>query len=87
VTISRLRRGLIPFSSPGQDHTAHRLAKLGLGQRGTVILLTALAAILGCTAIVVSQLSVGQSYLLLGMLGLVGLVAIIALERFIRPLP
>ncbi len=81
VTISRIRRGLNPFSSPGQDHTAHRLANLGLGQRGAVILLHAIAAILGCTAMVVSELSLGQSYLLLALLGFAGLVAIIALER------
>src|ERR1700753_2591360 len=34
VTISRSRRGLIPFTTPGKDHTAHRLANLGWGQRG-----------------------------------------------------
>ncbi|MEE8161287.1 MAG: MraY family glycosyltransferase [Acidobacteriota bacterium] len=81
VTISRIRRRLIPFSSPGQDHTAHRLANLGLGQRGAVILLHVIAAILGCAAMVVSELSLGQSYLLLALLGFAGLVAIIALER------
>src|SRR5215470_6662322 len=33
VTISRSRRGLLPFATPGKDHSAHRLANLGLGQR------------------------------------------------------
>ena len=37
IIISRLRRGLLPFSSPGKDHTAHRLADLGLGQRKAVL--------------------------------------------------
>src|SRR5579872_6002014 len=37
VTISRSRRGLIPFTTPGKDHTAHRLANLGWGQRGAVL--------------------------------------------------
>src|SRR6201998_1803189 len=37
VTISRSRRGLLPFTSPGKDHSAHRLANLGLGQRGAVL--------------------------------------------------
>src|SRR2546429_865532 len=36
VTISRSRRGLLPFATPGKDHVAHRLANLGLGQRGAV---------------------------------------------------
>src|SRR5580704_4270338 len=37
VTISRSRRGLLPFATPGKDHAAHRLANLGLGHRGAVI--------------------------------------------------
>jgi UDP-N-acetylmuramyl pentapeptide phosphotransferase/UDP-N-acetylglucosamine-1-phosphate transferase len=37
VTISRSRRGLLPFATPGKDHAAHRLANLGLGQRGAVL--------------------------------------------------
>ena len=41
VSISRARRGLIPFASPGKDHTAHRLANVGLGQRGAVLALYA----------------------------------------------
>src|SRR5438445_12013386 len=31
VSISRARRGLLPFAAPGKDHAAHRLANLGLG--------------------------------------------------------
>ena len=34
VSISRARRGLLPFTSPGKDHTAHRLSNLGLGHQG-----------------------------------------------------
>src|SRR6202142_2283716 len=37
VTVSRSRRGLLPFATPGKDHSAHRLANLGLGQRGGVL--------------------------------------------------
>src|SRR5450432_3113806 len=37
VSISRARRGLLPFTSPGKDHTAHRLANLGMGHRGAVL--------------------------------------------------
>src|SRR5271169_4291943 len=41
VSISRSRRGLLPFTSPGKDHTAHRLSNLGLGHRGAVLVLYA----------------------------------------------
>src|ERR1700738_4965126 len=45
VTISRSRRGLLPFHTPGQDHAAHRLSNLGLGQRGAVLTLYLLGAV------------------------------------------
>src|SRR5262249_2560555 len=37
VSISRSRRGLLPFATPGKDHTAHRLANCGLGTRRAVL--------------------------------------------------
>src|SRR6266700_8363086 len=57
VTISRSRRGLLPFAAPGKDHAAHRLSNLGLGQRGAVLTLFLLGAIGGCAALFVSYLS------------------------------
>jgi len=58
VTISRSRRGLIPFTTPGKDHTAHRLANLGWGQRGAVLALYSLGVVAGAAAILVTYLSV-----------------------------
>jgi UDP-GlcNAc:undecaprenyl-phosphate GlcNAc-1-phosphate transferase len=81
VTISRLRRGLLPFASPGKDHTAHRLAALGLGQRGAVLLMYAAGIVFGLLALVVSRLSVGQAYALAGLIVLAALLAIVLLER------
>ena len=57
VTISRSRRGLIPFTTPGKDHTAHRLANLGWGQRGAVLGMYLLGAISGGAAVLVTYLS------------------------------
>jgi UDP-GlcNAc:undecaprenyl-phosphate GlcNAc-1-phosphate transferase len=57
VTISRSRRGLIPFTTPGKDHTAHRLANLGWGQRGAVLALYSLGVITGGAAILVTYLT------------------------------
>ncbi len=56
VTISRSRRGLIPFTTPGKDHTAHRLANLS-DQRGAVLAMYSLGALSGGTAVLVSYLS------------------------------
>ena len=59
VTISRARRGLLPFATPGKDHAAHRLSNLGLGHRGAVLTLYLLGAIGGGAAVLVSYLSNG----------------------------
>jgi UDP-GlcNAc:undecaprenyl-phosphate GlcNAc-1-phosphate transferase len=80
VTISRSRRGLLPFAVPGKDHAAHRLANLGLGHRGTVLALYALGIFFGLLALLVTRLSIGWSYALAAALILIGLAAIAALE-------
>src|SRR5690242_14329660 len=46
VSFSRLRRGLLPFTSPGKDHTGHRLANSGLGLRTSVLTMYAMG--IGC---------------------------------------
>lgn len=60
VSVSRLSRGLIPFTSPGKDHTGHRLANCGLGTRGAVLLMYAACLGLGSLAIVCTRLSSAQ---------------------------
>ncbi len=57
VTMSRARRGLLPFATPGKDHAAHRLSNLGLGHRGAVVTLYLLGAIGGFAALFVGYLS------------------------------
>src|SRR5438105_2971890 len=81
VTISRARRGLLPFATPGKDHAAHRLSNLGLGHRGAVITLYLLGAIGGCAALFVSHLSTWGA-LVLGtvVLGII-LLGVAYLER------
>src|SRR5271167_1773298 len=81
VTISRSRRGLLPFATPGKDHSAHRLANLGLGQRGAVLTIYFVGAICGSVGVLVTYLPNGQAAIL-GVIVLVAmLLAIIWLER------
>lgn len=81
VSISRSRRGLLPFASPGKDHAAHRFANLGLGQRGAVLVLYAMGIVTGSIALLLGRLPVRASSLLaLGTLG-TALAAIAWLER------
>src|SRR5712671_8143386 len=62
VTISRSRRGLLPFATPGKDHAAHRLSNLGLGHRGAVLTLYVLGAVGGAAAVLVSYLSARMAF-------------------------
>jgi UDP-GlcNAc:undecaprenyl-phosphate GlcNAc-1-phosphate transferase len=80
VSISRARRGLLPFSSPGKDHTAHRLAIIGLGQRGAVLALYCVASVLGVLALFLPRMSLGTTYTVLGFLVLAGLAGVLFLE-------
>jgi UDP-GlcNAc:undecaprenyl-phosphate GlcNAc-1-phosphate transferase len=80
VSISRARRGLLPFTSPGKDHTAHRLSNLGLGHRGAVLVLYALAMILGSLALAVPNLSATKVYALAALLVVGALAAVFILE-------
>ena len=81
VTISRSRRGLLPFATPGKDHAAHRLLNLGLGHRGAVLALYLLGAIGGGAAVLVSYLS-SRAAFYVGALALISIFAgVVYLER------
>jgi len=81
VTISRSRRGLLPFATPGKDHAAHRLANLGLGQRGAVLAMYVLGAVSGLLALLVSFLRISISGGVFALAVLLALVGIAFLER------
>src|SRR5947208_4665752 len=81
VTISRSRRGLLPFTTPGKDHAAHRLSNLGLGQRGAVLALYTLGAVTGGLAVLVAYLSQAAAIVVGVVSGALLLVAIAWLER------
>jgi UDP-GlcNAc:undecaprenyl-phosphate/decaprenyl-phosphate GlcNAc-1-phosphate transferase len=81
VTVSRSRRGLLPFATPGKDHAAHRLANLGLGQRGAVLAMYIVGAIGGCLALLVSYSPLSISAAILAFAVLLALAGIAFLER------
>jgi UDP-GlcNAc:undecaprenyl-phosphate GlcNAc-1-phosphate transferase len=81
VTISRLRRGLLPFATPGKDHAAHRLANLGFGQRGAVLALYFLGAFSGGAAVLVAYLPQGGAFLVAVITVALVLMAVAFLER------
>ena len=78
ISISRARRGLLPFATPGKDHAAHRLGNLGLGQKGAVVSLYALGVLFGTLAIVVSRVG-ERAGLIIGVVTAVAALAGVAL--------
>jgi UDP-GlcNAc:undecaprenyl-phosphate GlcNAc-1-phosphate transferase len=80
VSVSRARRGLLPFASPGKDHTAHRLSNLGLGHRGAVLMLYLLAAISGAAAVELPRFSSRTLYSITAALALAVAIAVCLLE-------
>jgi UDP-GlcNAc:undecaprenyl-phosphate GlcNAc-1-phosphate transferase len=81
VTISRSRRGLLPFATPGQDHAAHRLANLGLGQRGAVLIMYMVGALSGALALLVTTFPLSYALLSLVFAAVVAMVGVAFLER------
>jgi UDP-GlcNAc:undecaprenyl-phosphate/decaprenyl-phosphate GlcNAc-1-phosphate transferase len=83
VTISRLRRR-VPIYVGGKDHTSHRLVKLGLTTRETVLTLYLVAAAFGVVAMFVSLSDAMTAYILVAFVALVALVALWKLDRYFQ---
>lgn len=81
VTVSRVRRGLLPFAAPGKDHAAHRLSNLGLGHRGAVLALYLLGAIGGAAAVLVSFLSTRGAFFAGALALAIIFLGVVYLER------
>jgi UDP-GlcNAc:undecaprenyl-phosphate GlcNAc-1-phosphate transferase len=81
ISISRSRRGFIPFTTPGKDHTAHRLSNLFSSQRTAVLILYALGAVFGLLALVISHLSSLAAYSVAVLVLVTVLGAVALLER------
>lgn len=81
VIVSRLRRGLVPMKAPGKDHLAHRLANLGLGQRGAALALYGAGLMSGAVACLTVWVEPEVSVLLFAGAVLMGAVIIALMER------
>ncbi|MGB6666817.1 MAG: MraY family glycosyltransferase [Candidatus Acidiferrum sp.] len=81
VTISRSRRGLLPFATPGKDHAAHRLANLGLGHRGAVVSMYLLGLLSGGAALLVSYMAPLSAVLVAVFAFVLVLAGVMFLER------
>lgn len=80
VVISRLRRGRNPLTSPGRDHTSHRIHAHGFNKRETVMILYLVCCALGITAIVASVANVWANALIAAALAALSAYALWFME-------
>jgi UDP-GlcNAc:undecaprenyl-phosphate/decaprenyl-phosphate GlcNAc-1-phosphate transferase len=73
VFISRLRRGKNPLTTPGKDHVSHRLVKSGFTTREAVMTHYLISFAYGMVAILVTQATIIEGYLLGSVTALVSL--------------
>ena len=81
VTLSRLRRGLNPLTTPGKDHLSHRLVAMGMTNKEAVLSLYLMGGSLGLVAFYVTKASLVEAYIIAAVLILVCLIALFRLER------
>jgi len=80
VTISRLRRGLSPFTA-GKDHVSHRLVALGLTPREAVLTLYLVAVVFGLCSLFLLKASIPEGYFTGSVVALCSLAGLIWLEK------
>jgi len=81
VVISRSRRGKNPFTTAGKDHVSHRLRRLGLTTRETVLVLYLVAVTTGLVGILIASLEPIEAYVLAGVAILIAAAMILRLEK------
>jgi UDP-GlcNAc:undecaprenyl-phosphate/decaprenyl-phosphate GlcNAc-1-phosphate transferase len=80
VFFSRLRRGKNPLTTPGRDHVSHRLVARGFTTREAVMSHYLASGAYGIVAILVTEATILEGYVLGGTAVLVSLYALWALE-------
>jgi UDP-GlcNAc:undecaprenyl-phosphate GlcNAc-1-phosphate transferase len=81
VIVSRLRRGVNPFTTPGKDHLSHRLVAFGFTRREAVLICWLIASSAGMLAVFLTQAPLLGAYTLAALLIVSAVYAIWQLER------
>jgi UDP-GlcNAc:undecaprenyl-phosphate GlcNAc-1-phosphate transferase len=80
VFVSRLRRRVNPFNTPGKDHVSHRLAALGLTKRESVLTCYLIAGTCGMVATFLTQAQTDEAIAVAAILGIIFVGGIVWLE-------
>lgn len=84
VVVSRLRRGVHPFTG-GHDHLSHRLVARGATKREAVLAIYLLTGIFGMVALFVTQATILEGYTIGAVVALLSLYALWYFERETAP--
>ncbi len=87
VVVSRLRRRVNPFNTPGRDHISHRFVALGASRREAVLMCYLVAVGFGITATMLTSAKPREAYALAALLLTLAGIAIWWLERRARYVP
>lgn len=74
VVISRLRRGVNPFTTPGKDHISHRLVALGMNRREAVLSCYLIGGAAGMIGTFMTTAHPDEAYIVAG--GLIGAILV-----------
>lgn len=80
VIISRLRRGVNPFTTAGKDHLSHRLVNRGLTRREAVLTLYLAAVAFGMASLFLLKATIFEGYFTGGVVVSLCLAALVSLE-------
>jgi len=82
VFVSRLRRGVNPFTTAGKDHISHRLVALGMTKLEAVLTCYLLAGTCGMVGTYMVQARPEEAYVVAGAMALALIVGIVWMERY-----
>jgi UDP-GlcNAc:undecaprenyl-phosphate GlcNAc-1-phosphate transferase len=80
IFVSRLRRGVNPFTTAGKDHLSHRLVALGMTKLEAVLTCYLLAGICGMVGTYLTRARLEEAYVVVGTMAVVGLVGVTWME-------
>ncbi len=81
VCVSRLRRGVNPFTTAGKDHLSHRMVALGMTRREAVLTCYLLTGASGMIGVYLTQARLYEAYVVAGCLMFGLIIALIWLEH------
>ncbi|MBI5376666.1 MAG: undecaprenyl/decaprenyl-phosphate alpha-N-acetylglucosaminyl 1-phosphate transferase [Candidatus Schekmanbacteria bacterium] len=81
VTISRAKKGLNPFTTPGKDHSTHRLCLLGLSHKKVAYVVYLISLLFGALGVLIFYFPGITGYMVFAATILIGIIGVVFMER------